>query len=382
MKRGLGWLFPAGFAVLLMFVGLELATEREPFLLAYEMNWKSHPPTRRAVIHALRAAEAASNDSSALARIERTVALLDSAPGLSDRVKARTYGFKAEVHWRLWQAVEAQAAWQRALTYARGAQRAYLKRRVAEAEVIIETVDAERGRDTVYIATPGVGPAAALQGRVLVLYVFLEDRDGHRWSPRQRHWALASWGTAERWLARGARAYGKTVEFSRRVFLVDRNPHIKQGRVDFADPSGGEEVARLVAQDLGFPDVLTFTERAQREGGADQAVLLIHVGRDSRSFASRCHRRCRSAGEFAFVLEAGGPKTWQRTEYAQAHETLHLFGADDLYDLKGAKHYATRDIMHYPSRIVSVSTLEPITAYAVKLRDDRVPAPFTIITFH
>ena len=73
------------------------------------------------------------------------------------------------------------------------------------------------------------------------------------------------------------------------------------------------------------------------------------------------------------------PKRWDEVSYAQAHETLHLFGADDLYNLRSAGSYAPRDVMHYPSRLLSASTMEAITAFATGLRRDRPAAPFRIV---
>ena len=124
---------------------------------------------------------------------------------------------------------------------------------------------------------------------------------------------------------------------------------------------------------LGFLYVL------QDHARADQAVLILHLARDGRSLSRRCLVSCGPDGEFAYVLEAVTPKRWDRLAYAQAHETLHLFGADDLYNIRGAHDYAARDIMNYPSRLLRASTLEPITAYATGLQRERPAAPFRIV---
>src|SRR2546430_17383708 len=80
----------------------------------------------------------------------------------------------------------------------------------------------ERNNRSVYLASPNVGPAAILAGRIAVAYVFVRDRSGGAWGLRDRELALASWGMAEAWLAARARQYGANVRFTRRVVLVER----------------------------------------------------------------------------------------------------------------------------------------------------------------
>ena len=67
-------------------------------------------------------------------------------------------------------------------------------------------------------------------------------------------------------------------------------------------------------------------------------------------------------------------------EYAQAHESLHLFGADDLYNIKQSIYFATRDIMNYPSKYLDASVIEPVTAYGIGLINKKPEAPFKIKT--
>ena len=137
----------------------------------------------------------------------------------------------------------------------------------------------------------------------------------------------------------------------------------------------------LATRQLGERSVLDFIERIKQEEDADQAILLFHLDRDDRSFASRCMWRCPPEGEYAYILGAARPKNVREIAHVQAHETLHLFGADDLYKIKNAKYYAPRDIMNYRSRMLEAGRLEPITAYAVGLLEEKPDAPFEIIVF-
>ncbi|MCW9017774.1 MAG: hypothetical protein OQJ89_12460, partial [Kangiellaceae bacterium] len=63
----------------------------------------------------------------------------------------------------------------------------------------------------------------------------------------------------------------------------------------------------------------------------------------------------------------------------QAHEMLHVFGADDLYSIKGAREYAVTDIMNYQSKKLSDSQIHPVTAYAIGWQKEPPKSPFKII---
>jgi hypothetical protein len=64
--------------------------------------------------------------------------------------------------------------------------------------------------------------------------------------------------------------------------------------------------------------------------------------------------------------------------YAQAHEGLHLFGADDLYNIDKARDYAVRDIMNHLPRYLFEARIDSITAYAIGWLADQPEAPFPI----
>ncbi len=375
-------LLGALFGFLMLLVTVSFLVEPDPLLLAYETRWKEHPPARRAVVDALLRAEAETADTARLSVVERLVADMDSLGGFSERFRVRAYRLKGDVHRSLWQYVEARRAWRQALVLAKPAEAQALRDRLADLERIIESSNSERDKNTKYVAAPRVGPAGELRGRVVVAYVFVEDGGGGEWTLRTRQQALASWGAAEAWLARAAEGYGAAVEFTRRVFVVDRDPAIQRRTVGLAKDGRseiGSEVSELVAHRLGDRHVRGLLERLRQEAGADQATLFLHLPRDARSFARRCLVGCGPTGEYAYIMKEARPRDWEQIEATQAHETLHLFGADDLYDIRDAKFYAPRDIMNYHSPLLALSRMEPVTGFAVGLVAGPVRAPFEIV---
>lgn len=302
-------------------------------------------------------------------------------PRLPAQLQLGYYLLKGKVHWSLWEYIEAEQAWQQAQRYARTTrQKRMLAQLTQDSLQVVNDINRERNKRNVYLASPHVGPAAELKGKIALIYIFLVDSGGNGWSLRDRTYVQNTWHTAQAWLQDKAQRYGSHVSFSQRLFLVDRNPQIRRLRVgDFNSKfKNSKHVAALVAQQLGYPDLLTFTEHIKAQEHADQAMVLIHLARDGRSYATRCMHRCSGLGEYAVLLESAHSKKWQALRYAQAHESLHLFGADDLYNIRNAKFYDVRDIMNYPSSRLQVSTLDALTAWSVGLDVAKPHTPFPI----
>jgi hypothetical protein len=306
-------------------------------------------------------------------------------PRLPAQLQLGYYLLKGKVHWSLWEYVEAEQAWQTAQRYAGTTRQKRMLTQLTQDSVrVVNDINRERNKRDVYLASPHVGPAAELKGKIVMIYVYLVDSEGDGWSLRDRAYVQNTWRMARTWLQEQAQHYGSRVSFSRRLFLVDRNPQIRRLRVgDFNSKfKNSKRVATLVAQQLGYPDMLTFTQHIKAQEHADQAMVLIHLARDGRSYAIRCMQRCSGLGEYAVLLESGHSKKWQSLQYAQAHESLHLFGADDLYNIRKAKYYEVRDIMNYPSSQLQVSTLEALTAWSVGLDVAKPDTPFRIKTLN
>jgi len=291
------------------------------------------------------------------------------------------YYLKGHVHSSLWQHVEAEKAWTTAIGLTNNTgYRAKLARLIKASDQMVNDISSERNQRDYYQASPFVGPASALKGKVVVAYIFLTDGALQSWSIRKRDFVMNNWGMAENWMMQNSKSYSSNLSFVRRLFVVDKNPYIKRLQVGDYDMNftNADRVAQLAAEHFGFSNMLGFLNEIKRQENADQAILMLHLARDGRSFASRCMYSCQSGAEFVFLMEKPNSKYWQAMGYAQAHETLHLFGADDLYNIDKAKYYAVRDIMNYPSNVLAASTMDDITAYAIGLTETEPKAPFKI----
>jgi hypothetical protein len=303
-------------------------------------------------------------------------------PALEPDWVARFLDAKGDIHVFLWQHVEALACWKKAVFKAEPAHQAQLVRKIQHIGKVLAALGSERHLRAQYQAMPGTGPARALKGKVAVIYLFIQMDGTGGWGMKQRDTALRSWASAKAWLSHWAARYQQTVTFSERLFVLDRSPEL--GRMPLA--SGPDTVAqagsivRQAIKELNGESPQAFIDRIKAEEQADQGILLLHIGAKRRSFAHCCIGGCDGYyGEFAMILESSAPSDWQCLEHVLAHESLHLFGADDLYNISAAKLYSPRDIMNYPSRFLSGSTLEGISAWAVGLLDTRPATPFPVM---
>lgn len=319
----------------------------------------------------------------ALGKVDTAIAVGARMTDLRESDLADAHQLKAEIHMALWQYIDAERALGRAIDLADSGQRRRFRERLARVRDVIKRTEVEREESSVYYAGRDQGPAKRLSGKVVIIYVFVDAGRGSDWTHRQRLFAVRILKQVERWYAERARDWSQREPvFSERVFNYTRDPWLDRAlhRLGSGEEGVGFELARRVAQLRGEDIVNRFLETIAIEEGAQQAMLLLHVKKEARSYAVPCYRPSWCTAEYAYVLAAPTRNSWERIKYLAAHEGLHLFGADDLYNIRGGRAYAPRDVMHRPSRFLVASTVDSLTAYAIGWSDHVPAAPFKIIT--
>jgi len=317
----------------------------------------------------------------ALQFLDQAVALAEKRPDFQGVFLGRAYAMKTEAHLQLWQHIEAEAALQKAMEGATPKQQKAFRSWLAQVQKVIEQGEKERTDRTEYVASPGLGPSSRLLGRVVIAYVFIDDGKESRWSQRTRQSVLRNMDRVEKWYRQWAEQYGKDgLEFVRRVFVYDKDPLLRNAFEELInrDVQTGYDLAERMVELQGEETVNRFLERLRVEEKADQAMLLLHVNKQSRSYAMRCSYGCWSEAEYAFLFQKNSRNDWDALLYAQAHEGLHLFGADDLYNIEKARNYAVRDIMNHLPRYLFEARVDSITAYSIGWLRERPEAPFAI----
>ncbi len=319
----------------------------------------------------------------ALDQVNAALQAAQDSTGLDSTYVTKAYELKALSHIALWQYIDAETTLHTGLSYARDDEKDRLQYRLDEVLGRIEKKDSERDTYTLYLALPGLGPGEHLQGKVVIAYVLVDDGMHSTWSSRNREFVLNSLSHVEDWLHRQAKEYGVApLTFVRRIFHYGKDPWLRKAiqEVNIDELQVGYNLAQRVAGLEGAASVNGMLRTLVREEDADQAILLLHIGLKSRSYAVRCRTPCADDAEYAYLLRKPARKYWDAVPYVQAHEALHLFGADDLYNITGGRNYAPRDVMHHSSKYLDASTIDSLTAYAIGWSRELPLTPFPVQT--
>ena len=240
-----------------------------------------------------------------------------------------------------------------------------------------EQVTTEERPRSFYTVMRNFGPAKHLTGKTVVVYLFIET-DQSQWSSLDRQQAISTLEFAQRWYTKQAKNYQVAEPtFVNRIFHIEGDPMMSRFHSTLSIQSPSDDFARYAVSKLGFDTPSQFLKKVKQEEQADNAMLFLHLNKQARSFAWPCtYRWCEE--EYTFILEPIKDPRWQSLHYTIAHEGLHLFGADDLYNIDNAKTYSPNDIMHYASRYLEDSEIDSLTAYAIGWSDFKPHTPFPI----
>jgi len=307
----------------------------------------------------------------ALRHIERA---LERAEGADPKLRALLLSWAADVHARRFHLHRARDALTRAIELAPTDARRYW---LANLEEAILRSEGEHELMPFYYAVRGAGPAKELRGRVVVVYLLVDPEGPGRWTDVDRAFARSTLRRVERWYAEKAEARGvRALEFVDRIFQLPvaagELPLLRN--VNFA-----RGTAWKLANNLGHDSVGQLLAALAAEERAEQVLFLVHSPQRARSFATPCGRMLGYCdGEIAFIYEPNGPSTWDSLAFTLAHEGLHLFGADDLYNVRGAEDYEPTDVMHHQSANLKYADVGDLTAWAVGWARDRPITPFPV----
>ncbi len=294
---------------------------------------------------------------------------------------AQAYQLKARTHLSLWHFVEAEQTLKVGVSYASGLTHEELTYQLEKVQGRIENNDKERHEETVYLALRGLGPARALLGKILVVYVLIDDGVESTWGSRHRTFALAGLNKMQSWIQQQALQYEVgPPSFEERVFHYSKDPWLRSAvrAIGNDNMDIGYDLAKRVAELHGARTVNDMLYQMADEADADQAILLLHVAKKERSFARRCGQACSGKAEYAYLLKKPARNHWDAVPYVQAHEALHLFGADDLYNIQGARYYSPHDVMHRASKYLDASSIDSLSAFAIGWTHMLPPTPFPV----
>ena len=368
---------------LLLFIGYPLGNFLLDFLVLewHDYQFRSRWPTFYAQYQNGQSALYNQNYPAALESLDQAIASAQKKPGFDTTYLASAYALKGETLVQLWHYIDAEKTFAAALALADDDQKNALRQRLTAIQNHIERNEQERDDKTTYESTTDAGPAKRLRGRVVVVYVFVDDGKLSRWGTRDRQHALSNLSAVEAWYRQRADTYGvDSLSFVSRNFVYDRDPLLRKAlqQLSSREVAIASDLAGRVAALAGGSTVNSFLQQVIAEENADQALLLLHINKKARSFALPCRLPCWNRAEYAYLLEKPKRNDWDSILYTQAHEILHLFGADDLYNIASARTYAPRDIMHHIPRYLRTTEIDSITAYAIGWTEHKPQTPFAV----
>lgn len=150
-------------------------------------------------------------------------------------------------------------------------------------------------------------------------------------------------------------------------------------RAESVIPIGLDEFRWTVSlfEEAGEGSLEKFVENNVSLDGYDNYCVMLHVNKQSRSYAIPCDSgyydyKTYETERCVIFYSEGGDYAYRPNESVYMHEMLHLFGADDLYDpyVEGEKlalieEYCPYELMRYiPDDIQEVS-LSPLTRFLI-----------------
>jgi hypothetical protein len=300
--------------------------------------------------------------------------LKQAAPNKED-LDYRSWINLGDCYAHFWRYKEALSAFKSAYSLQSSAQ--LLEHITSLEQYLSEEVTTNERNRSFYTLMRNFGPAKHLTGKTVVVYLFVETNQS-QWSSLDRQQAISTLEFVQQWYTKQAKDYQLAEPtFVNRVFHIEGDPIMSRFHNTLSMQSPSDDFARYVVSKLGFGTLSQFLKTAKLEEQADNAMLFLHLNKEARSFALPCtYRWCEE--EYTFILQPVKDPNWQSLHYTVAHEGLHLFGADDLYDIRNAKTYATNDIMHHATRYLEDSEINDLTAYAIGWTDLKPFTPFSI----
>lgn len=223
------------------------------------------------------------------------------------------------------------------------------------------------------------GSSRKLMGDCVVLSVFVSDADEHKWTSDDKTKTLEILDEAIEWLAAQAEPYG--VEFSFECECLNPNKDIRLDDI----PAWASDIATKtqafdeIMEQLGYDNATAFYESIKEQYDGYNIAVLFFMNKEERSYMHSI--AIEHPDEFLEVnVNFKSPHTKLARVGTVAHELLHAFTAQDLYNVAGTpegeaawKRAVARfpkEIMHYSSYDVEENTLSEFTAFLVGWHDE------------
>ena len=227
------------------------------------------------------------------------------------------------------------------------------------------------------------GSAKRLTGKCLVINLFIDDAVS-KWSDDDVEGALAFVNAGTDFISAQAEAYGADLS----LYVTDKRSsvYLKTSR----------NITTSMEDYLWIEFLFADTTYRNLEGCVssyfdldeyDNWCVLLHINKTGRSYALACNStfydyNIYSSERAVMYYSTDTDYTYYSVAGTYAHELLHLFGADDLYDnfispdaAEALEHFYPNAIMSVVGNDMEMFGICPYTAYLIGWIDS-IPEPF------
>jgi len=250
---------------------------------------------------------------------------------------------------------------------------------------VTEEIPTETDRQSGSNARRNAGACRNLMQDASVLLVFVDDSEG-AWTREEISWFIDDLvDPALKYIEYYAGEYGYSISLNRCAY-ADESGKIKILQCDWpvlegADGFGGVaimDLSRLATESYGFSTTADMLEDARAYAGTEQVAVLFCLDKPGRSYANAVMYNT-DVMESAVLYTSF--KDVETRASAVAHELMHLFGAEDMYNEgdKRVNRAALAEKLH-PNELfygeqwnLYDNIVGPYTAYSVGWLDELPP---------
>ncbi len=227
-----------------------------------------------------------------------------------------------------------------------------------------------------------IGSADILSGEIYVLSCFV-SADNTQWTANEKREAQGSLSKAESWLQKQAKRYNVQVNFSGGTFGMDAD--IENNDIGYGSGCGTERVDVIseVLTSIGYDSPRDFYNWVLTNTPCTKTYIMLFVKGKGISYSMPYNKRCNPDIYFVegSVIYSHDPEGHKLNESDVAHETLHLFGAWDLYENfeqsakheKRARELYPNDIMLRTSYNINELEVSEMSAWAIGWNNNYKP---------
>jgi hypothetical protein len=238
----------------------------------------------------------------------------------------------------------------------------------------LNNVAPDEKRDAYQLVWRNAGAAKRLRGRVAVVHLRLRG-EGMQWTMGQARTVDSAALLTQKFFEREAARYGVTdLKYDAFVWKLPTNfrpPVLKMNAAHRVDSASADQLVNsgVAASERSLTLPLSQVTARLRKNGYEQVAYLLHlpIVTEAREFAAPAPQS--GPSDIAVIYLHSNEGNDSETAFTTTHETLHLFGADDLYPLKRDDEGDQADVMRDWCEGYGDARIQAMTAYAIGFTD-------------